>query len=367
MNDRRLINSFDWGLLTVTCLICLLGLGLLYSAIMVSEADVRMTVFYKQLLWIGMGLVIMAGMCLFHYRHLDKWGPVVYGLSLVLLICVHLFGKHAGGSTRWLEMGPFNLQPSEPVKIAVIIILARYFAQTARKTGITFNQLLIPAVLTLVPFLLVATQPDLGTAGTLLLIAAAMALFAKIERKTLISLLLIMMVIIPAGWKTLQPYQKERLLTLLSPDRDPLGAGYHIRQSKIAVGSGQIFGKGYLEGTQKKLSFLPEQHTDFIFSVLAEEWGFAGSLFLLFLYLLLIAFAVNIGSGCRDAFGTFLCAGIAAMIFLQVVINISMVMGLMPVVGMPLPLISYGGSSIFTIITGVGLLMNVSMRRHLKK
>ena len=367
MVDRRLLSHFDWGLFTITFLICLVGLILLYSAIHVDDAASQISIFYKQLVWIGLGFGIMACVSGFHYKHLDKWAPVIYTISLVLLICVHFFGRHAGGSTRWLVLGPLNLQPSEPVKIAVIIILARYFAHNAQKTGLTFRELLTPMVLVSIPFFLVATQPDLGTAGTILLIAAAMTVFTKVERKTFIVLSMVVVLAIPAGWKILEPYQKERLHTLLSPESDPLGAGYHIRQSKIAVGSGQVFGKGYLEGTQKKLSFLPEQHTDFIFSVLAEEWGFAGSVLVLFMFLLLIAFAVNIASGCRDAFGTILCVGIAAMIFLQVFVNMAMVMGLMPVVGMPLPLVSYGGSSIFTIFLGIGLLMNVSIRRYVKQ
>jgi rod shape determining protein RodA len=332
----------------------------------VDECSLQKAIFYKQLTWYGLGLVIMFFSFIFSYKHLDKWAPVIYMGSMILLASVHLFGKHAGGSTRWLAIGPFTLQPSEPIKIAVIISLASYFAHNVQKTGITFRRLLTPISLTAVPFFLVATQPDLGTAGTILLIAGSMAMFSKIDRHTLICFVLIAIVAIPVGWKALEPYQKERVMTLLTPDRDPLGAGYHIRQSKIAVGSGLTFGKGYMQGTQKKLLFLPEQHTDFIFSVLAEEWGFAGSIFLLFLFLMLIAFALNIAHGCRDSFGTILSVGVAAMIFWQVFINMGMVMGLMPVVGMPLPLISYGGSSIFTMFIGIGLLMNVSMRRFNK-
>lgn len=367
MFDRRLINYFDWGLLGITLLICVIGLVLLYSAVSFDGSSSEVSVFYKQLVWHGMGLVIMFFMFIFSYKHLDKWAPAIYIFSIVLLVCVHLFGRHAGGSTRWLAIGPFTLQPSEPVKIAVIIMLARYFAHNVQKTGISFRRLLTPMALTALPFLLIATQPDLGTAGTLLLIAGSMAIFVKIDRRTLICSIIVIIIAMPIGWRVLEPYQKTRVLTLLSPDRDPLGAGYHIRQSKIAVGSGLVFGKGYMQGTQKKLSFLPEQHTDFIFSVLAEEWGFAGSMFLLFMFLLLIAFALNIAHGCRDSFGTILAVGVAAMIFWQVFINMGMVMGLMPVVGMPLPLISYGGSSVFTIFTGIGLLMNISMRRFAKQ
>lgn len=273
MSDHRLVQYFDWGLLGITIAISAIGMVILYSALAVGESMQQSSIFYKQMIWHGLGLTMMFVAFAFNYKHLNKWGHVIYGISILLLICVHLFGKHVGGSTRWLPIGPFTLQPSEPVKIAVIIILARYFSKKVKLSGISFKDLIIPIFLSLIPFVLVATQPDLGTAGIILLIAASMALFSKIDRKIFISAILILIIALPLGWKVLKPYQKERILTLVSPDRDPLGAGYHIRQSKIAVGSGMIFGKGYLQGTQKKLSFLPEQHTDFIFSVSAEEWG----------------------------------------------------------------------------------------------
>ena len=360
MVDRRWIQYIDWGLLSVTALISLIGLVLLYSAVSVDEKTPQLALVYKQLVWYGAGIGLMGFLMAFHYRHLDKWAPLIYVVAILLLAAVHIVGRHAGGSTRWLAFGPFNLQPSEPMKIALIIMLSRYFSGQIQKAGMGIRALLPAMLFTAVPFFLVASQPDLG-------IAASMALFGKIERRTLLCGIIIAVIAVPIGWQLMAPYQKERVMTLLSPDRDPLGSGYHIRQSKIAVGSGLILGKGYLEGTQKKLSFLPEQHTDFIFSVLAEEWGFVGSIFLLFLFLLLIAFGLSIAHGCRDSFGTLLCAGVCAMIFWQVFINMGMVMGIMPVVGMPLPLISYGGSSVLTIFMGIGLLMNVSMRRFLKK
>jgi rod shape determining protein RodA len=219
--------------------------------------------------------------------------------------------------------------------------------------------------LVLVPFLLIVRQPDLGTAFLVFLIASSMTLFVKIEKRAFLSILGFCTVIFPLVWFFLKAYQKRRILTFLNPDRDPLGAGYHIIQSKIAIGSGMITGKGYLKGTQNSLSFLPEQHTDFIFSVFAEEWGFVGSLILIVIFLILIIWALNIAYGCRDPFGTILSVGVSAMIFWQVVVNIGMVMGLMPVVGIPLPFISYGGSSIVTMMISVGLLINVSMRRFI--
>lgn len=365
MFDRRLIQNFDWGLLCITLILCATGLLILYSAVSIDDPLNLISIFYKQMAWYGIGLFLMVLMFLFNYKHLDKWAPVIFFFSVLLLVGVLLFGRQAGGATRWLSIGPFTLQPSELVKIPVILILARYFAKNVKQNGIGFHDFLMPMGLTAVPFFLVLIQPDLGTAGTIVLIAASMAIFVKIDRRTLICFILIAIIAFPVGWKLLHPYQRERVLTLLSPEKDPLGAGYHIRQSKIAVGSGLIVGKGYLQGTQKKLSFLPEQHTDFIFSVLAEEWGFAGSMSILFMFVVLLVFGLNIAHGCRDSFGTILCVGITAMIFWQVFINMGMVTGIMPVVGMPLPLVSYGGSSVITLLIAIGILMNVSMRRFL--
>ena len=232
--------------------------------------------------------------------------------------------------------------------------------------GFTLWGLRYPFLFVMVPFLLILRQPDLGTAGLIGLIAASMTLFSKIERRSLAVMAgggLAMAV--PVWLFVLKEYQKQRILTFMDPDRDPLGTGYHIIQSKIAIGSGMLTGKGFLEGTQNALSFLPEQHTDFIFSVLAEEWGFAGSAALVLLFLVFIFWALNIAHSCRDPFGTILVVGLTSMISWQVFINIGMVMGLMPVVGVPLPFISYGGSSMLTTLVAVGVLMNISMRRFM--
>jgi rod shape determining protein RodA len=366
MFDRRLVMHFDWGLLALTICLSACGAGILYSAACGGDSKELIVLFYKQIVWLCVGVIFMIPILLFHYKHIDKWAWVIYVFILILLILVHLVGKHVAGSTRWLALGPFTLQPSEPAKLVVAIILARIYSKNLTITGLTLRKLFIPLAVTGVLFLLVATQPDLGTAGTIVLISASMTLFAKIERKTFIGLLIIILLIIPIGWQFLKPYQIERIMTLVSPERDPLGAGYHLRQSKIAIGSGMMFGKGYLQGTQKMLSFLPEQHTDFIFSVYAEEWGFVGSIVMIFLFLLLISFGLNIAHGCKDTFGMILAVGISLMFFWQVFINIAMIMGMLPVVGMPLPLVSYGGSSVITTLSGIAILMNISMRRFLK-
>lgn len=366
MFDRRLVQFFDWWLLLLTLILGGIGVILIYSAVNAGEIHPLSGYYLKQICWFGVGGFLMIINFIFSYRQFEKWAPFLYGVCILLLVAVFFVGKTVGGSTRWLDLGPFALQPSEPIKLGVILILARYFARHVKPAGLNFRELIPPFFLLLIPFLLILEQPDLGTAGMIVLISASMTVFTKIERRTFILLVIAGVLVLPAGWFLLKDYQRMRILMMFSPESDPLGAGYHILQSKIAVGSGMLYGKGFMQGTQNILSFLPEQHTDFIFSVMAEEWGFIGSIFLLMLFLLLIAFGLNIAYGCRDDFGTILSMGITSMIFWQAVINIGMVMGLMPVVGIPLPLISYGGSSIMTNMAAIGILMNISMRRYVK-
>jgi rod shape determining protein RodA len=363
MFDRRLLQCFDWGLLALTLSIGTAGLVVLYSAVSAGAVEPDLALFRKQLIWYGVGFGVMIVCFLFDYKQIERFANFIYLASVGSLAAVLFFGKYVGGSRRWLSIGPFTLQPSEMAKVAVIIVLARYFAKLINTEGLTLRDLMVPVFFTAVPFALIVRQPDLGTAMVVALIAGAMTLFAKIERRALSWLIATSTLLVPLVWFFLRGYQKQRILTFLNPDRDPLGAGYHIIQSKIAIGSGMLTGKGFLKGTQNALSFLPEQHTDFIFSVLAEEWGLVGSLSLVILFLIIIAWGLSIAGRCRDPFGTMLSVGVTAMIAWQVLINIGMVMGLMPVVGVTLPFVSYGGSSIITMMIGIGLLMNVSMRR----
>lgn len=363
MFDRRLLQNFDWGILGLTLALGSFGLFILYSAVSAETPAPQKIIFFKQLIWFACALVAMVVGFSFNYKLLDRWGQPLYLVCILLLIYVLFFGKYIGGSRRWLIIGPVSIQPSELMKIAIIIALARYYSKDANTRGYTLRELIKPFALTVIPFVLIVKQPDLGTAGLLLLIACSITIFVKIERRALIYLFVSCAAVVPLVWFFLKEYQKRRILVFLDPDRDPLGAGYHIIQSKIAIGSGMISGKGFLKGTQNALSFLPEEHTDFIFSVLAEEWGFMGSVFLVLLFLLLIFWGLNIAQGCREPFGTIMAVGITSMIFWQVIINIGMTMGLMPVVGVPLPFISYGGSSVLTTAIGIGLLMNVRMRR----
>jgi rod shape determining protein RodA len=269
------------------------------------------------------------------------------------------------GATRWLSIGGFGLQPSELMKIVIIIALARYLSDKATLRGFTLRELLVPGALLAVPVVMVMKQPDLGTALLILAIGGSMALFAGIRRATLTVLGCGGLLAAVGGWFLLHDYQRQRVYTFLNPEKDPLGAGYHIIQSKIAVGSGGLFGLGFGKGTQAQLSFLPERHTDFAFSVFAEEWGFAGCLVLLALYLLIVLWGLYIARRASDRFGMYLALGVTVMLFWHIVVNLGMVVGLLPVVGVPLPLFSYGGTSMLTTMAGVGLLLNVSMRRFM--
>ena len=365
MFDRRFVTYFDWGLLGLIFIIGLIGLVTLYSAVTSETLTPQKILYFKQMIWYCAGMTGMILSFLVNYKSLYRWAPAIYVVCILLLIYVLMMGKYGGGARRWLVLGPISIQPSELVKIAVIISLARYYSKFSDTRGFTLRELFTPLILTAIPFILIVKQPDLGTAMVVVLIAGFMTVFVKIERRSLLCIVSACTITGPLVWFLLKGYQKKRILTFINPDRDPLGAGYHIIQSKIAIGSGMIFGKGYLKGTQKELSFLPEQHTDFIFSVFAEEWGFAGSVVMLFLFLMLIIWGLNIAYRCRDPFGTILAVGITAMIFWQIFINVGMAMGLMPIVGVTLPFISYGGSSIVSIMICVGLLMNISMRRFL--
>ena len=366
MFDRRLIHYFDWGLLGLALLLGGIGLVCVYSAVTADPPPAPLKIlFYKQIAWFCIGLLVMVSAFSFNYRLLERWAYPIYIGCVLMLLGVIVFGKLAGGSRRWLILGPLHFQPSEMIKIAVVLVLAKYYSKDASSSGFTLKEIVRPMLLAALPVGLIVMQPDLGTAGLVTLIAVTITLFMKVERRSLLTLLAGCMAVVPAVWLALKDYQKQRILTFLNPDHDPLGSGYHIIQSKIAIGSGMITGKGYLLGTQNALSFLPEEHTDFIFSILAEEWGLVGSALLIFLFIVLILWGLGIAHRCRDPFGIILAIGITSLFFWQVVINIGMTMGLLPVVGVPLPFISYGGSSTITVAICVGLLMNVSMRRFM--
>ncbi len=364
MFDRRLVINFDWVLLITVCSLAGVGILNLYSAT-TGWAEHSTPFYLKQSLWLGGGVFLALFICCFDYRHLEHFALPAYLLTLGMLLFVLLLGKTSMGATRWINLGFFNLQPSEIAKLVIILMLSRIFGRTALPAGYRLFDLWLPAILLTVPFVLIVKQPDLGTALMVIFIAGTMLIFAGLQRSTLIFLVLSSFMTAFAGWFMLHDYQKARISTYLNPEADPLGSGYHIIQSKIAVGSGGFWGKGFMAGTQSQLSFLPERHTDFAFSVFAEEWGFSGSLMLLLGYLFLIVWGIYVARRAADRFGMFLAIGVTAMVFWHIVVNLGMVIGLLPVVGVPLPLFSYGGTSMITTMIGVGLLMNVSMRRFM--
>jgi len=365
MIDRRLIQHFDWTLLLAVLLLMVVGLTTLYSAVSLGKPGTIQGIFYRQLSWYGIGLCLMFGILLIDYRKVDAFTYWIYGIVVLLLIAVLVVGKHVAGARRWLSIGPIAFQPSELMKLVIILTLAKYYAKRVNTDGLTLMDLFPVLGMMALPFLLILKQPDLGTGLMILLITGSMTLFAGIRKRVLILITSVGILFMPSAWFVLKEYQRQRIRTFLAPETDPLGTGYHIIQSKIAVGSGQLFGKGYMKGTQNALSFLPEQHTDFIFSVLAEDWGLAGSLLLLMLFLFLIIWCLNIAHSCKDPYGIFLVYGITSLFFWEVVINIAMVLGLLPVVGIPLPFVSYGGTAVLVMMVSVGILANISMRKYL--
>ncbi len=367
MMDRRLIEHFDWSIIWVLLGIIAIGLLSIYSALFQQiKANPTHNLFIKQLVWLAVGFCVMACSLTVDYQKLRAASIWLYLAVVLALAVVLVVGREVNGSRRWLELFGFQFQPSEFMKIAIVISLASYFSSQDIPPYPSLVRLIIPGVMIAVPLLLILAEPDLGTAITLLATSVTLIFFMGIRWRYIALFAAAVMPLLWPLWEhVLKPYQKKRILILIRPDLDPLGAGYHIRQSKIAIGSGMFSGKGFLNGTQNKLHFLPEKHTDFIFSVWAEEWGFIGCLVLLALFSALIALSFRVARRSRDRFGTLLVVGLTALILWQALINIGMVIGLLPVVGITLPFVSYGGSSIISLCLAVGLIENVSMRRFL--
>lgn len=363
--DRRLIVHFDWVLLAIVILISAAGIANLYSTGSSLAPAGAKSLYMKQMYWFAAGLVFMVLAAAVDYHFLVRHAYWIYGAIVLLLFLVIIYGNMVHGSQRWLSLGPVSLQPSEFAKIALVLVLTRYIADSQAGEAYEIRNLLLPLGIVLLPVILVAREPDLGTALFLVIVAASMIFFIGVKRKTILVFASTAVVLLPLFWFFLKDYQRERIFTFFNPERDPLGAGYHIIQSVIAIGSGGFLGKGFLKGTQSQLKFLPEQQTDFVFSVFAEEWGFAGALVLLILFLSLLLWGIRIARNSRDLPGTLIAFGITAMLFWGVFINICMVLGVLPVVGIPLPFFSYGGSSMAAMMAGIGLLMNVSMRRYI--
>jgi rod shape determining protein RodA len=354
------LRDFNWGLLLVMTVIALIGFAALFSV-----ADGHAEPWAKaQMIRFMIGLGIMAVVAMVDLRIWMALAYPAYLLALLLLVGVDLFGTHAMGAQRWLDIGPLTIQPSEIMKISLVLALARYYHGLRPESVSHILYLIPPAIMVGLPVGLVALQPDLGTALLLTAGSALLIFIAGLSWRIIFLFAGLGLAAIPVAWGVLHDYQRDRVYIFLDPSRDPMGAGYHITQSKIALGSGGIFGKGYMQGTQSHLNFLPEKQTDFIFTMFGEEWGFIGCVALLALYLVLLGYGLSIAQRSRSHFGRLVAMGILSTFLLYILINTAMVMGLVPVVGVPLPLVSYGGTAMMTMMFGFGLIMCVHLHRQ---
>lgn len=357
--DRRLLQNVDWPLLGAAFFIIGLGLVCLWS---LNPGRGISALMWRQLSWVGVGLVGLIAVVSVDYRNLVRFAPVFYVAGLGLLLSVFILGRTVSGARRWIHLGPLTVQPSELFKLIFIITLA-WALTSARGERLSRASLVGTFVLLGVPFFLVVRQPDLGTALVLVPVLGATLVGLGLRMKVLGGLALGSVALMPLAWFVLKPYQRDRLLVYLDPYRDPLGTAYNVIQAKIAIGSGQLLGKGIGGATQSRLAFLPERHTDFIFAVFAEMWGFLGCLVLVVAYALLVLRGFEIAAGTRETRGRILALGVTSVFAVQILINIGMVTGLLPIVGIPLPLMSYGGSSMVVSLTALGLLISIRMRQ----
>ena len=354
------IQSVNYSLLSLIVILFFVGLAALYS---ISNGDFNSWPLKHSQRFI-LGLIIFFTIILFDLRIIFGYAYVIFLLSIISLAIIPFFGIESNGATRWISIAGISLQPSEFVKYTLILALAKYFHSI--DNGSSFiKTLIIPLIISIVPVLFVITQPDLGTALIILLGGISLFWISGLNYKYFIAGIISILCFLPVLWQYLKDYQKDRVLTFFNPERDPLGNGYHIMQSKIALGSGGILGKGYMGGTQSHLNFLPEMQTDFIFTMLGEEFGFLGTLILLLIYAALIMISIRLALKSRSLFSKYLSLGVCNVFFIYVFVNIGMVTGLLPVVGVPLPFISYGGSSMLAVMFGFGLLMNCYINRNI--
>ena len=358
----RLVERFlrlDWFLVILVCTLGAVGIGMLVSASGGSTEPWAA----RQMVWFGAGLVVMLTVAVVDIGFWLRAAYTIYGLAFALLVGVELLGAAVMGAQRWIDIGVIQLQPSELMKIALVLALARYFHGIALDSLDRIRIYIPPLLMILAPAALILRQPDLGTALLLTLGGGIVLFLAGLRAWKMGVAFALALGSGPVAWQFLHDYQKERILTFFNPEADPLGAGYHILQSKIALGSGGLLGKGYMQGTQSHLNFLPEKQTDFIFTMMAEELGFFGVTAVLLLYLAIATYGVVISTRSSNHFGRLLGMGVTVIFFFHVFFNIAMVIGLIPIVGLPLPLISYGGSSMMSLMLGLGLLMCVQVHR----
>lgn len=367
VHERNVFSRLDIKLIALIFLLNVIGLFNLYSATHGPHSNDVEPLFLQQIVWLFAGWSIFFVMTFLDYLWISKITWVFYILNVMALVYTDFFGKVVLGGQRWIDLKFFRYQPSETMKLAIILILAKILInRNPLDRGMGIKSLLFPALLVLIPFALTVKQPDLGTAMMLFFIGSTLLFFVKIRKTILVTLTLLALIAMPVAWKYgLKEYQRNRVMTFLEPDQDPQGKGYNSIQSKIAVGSGKFFGKGFRMGTQSQLEFLPERHTDFIYSVLSEEWGFVGSFIVLFTFGLLFKVCFEIATQARDKYGALITVGVCAYLFWHMFINVGMVIGLLPIVGVPLPLLSYGGSGMLTTMVGLGLVSSIAYRRYL--
>ena len=354
LNFRDKIASLDFVLIFLVLLLGVISIFAMYSTEQGKFDYYTKSHLYRFITFFFLFIILS----FFNLRLWFKSAYFFYFIILLLLIAVDFYGISSSGSKRWISLFVINLQPSELMKITLIIFLARYYYKIPSQNVTNIKYLIAPVLAIFVPVAFVATQPDLGTASLILMGGIAVVWLTGFRLKFFIYSFFVAICLLPLGVSFLKPYQKARILTFINPEREPLGAGYQIIQSKIAVGSGGIFGKGYLQGSQSYLDYLPEKHTDFIFTLFSEEFGFIGSLLLLLIYVFIIYRITVIGSNSRNNFSKLYCYGFAAAFFIYVAVNMSMVLGLLPIVGAPLPIMSYGGSSMLSMMIGLGIVMS---------
>ncbi len=359
---RQKFWQLNWGMVLLLCLVAGIGFAMLYSAANGSMEPWAS----RQMMRFGLGLVIMFVVALIDVRFWFRYAYLIYFGCLALLGAVEVMGSIGMGAQRWIDLGFIRLQPSEMMKVALVLALARYFHGLSNEDIGRLTYLLLPTMLALAPAALVLKQPDLGTAGMLLLAGGAVFFCAGVRWWKFALVIVAGLAAVPVAWQFLHDYQKARVLTFLNPENDPLGAGYHTLQAMIGFGSGALTGKGFMQGTQSHLNFLPEKQTDFIFTMLAEEFGLVGSITLLGLYFLLLAYGFAISLRARNQFARLLAIGLTTNLFLYVSINMAMVMGVFPVVGVPLPLVSYGGTVLLTVMASMGLVMSCYIHRDIR-
>lgn len=367
VEERTIFKRLDLNFILVIFALNLIGLINLYSATHGPHSRDVEPLFLSQIMWLGIGWSVFFITTLVDYAVVARVAVVIYLLNFGALLYTTFFGHVALGAQRWIDLGFFRYQPSETMKLALIMIMAKILAtRNSTGSGMGLKELAFPLLALFIPFALVVEQPDLGTGMMLAAIGGSMILFTKVKKWILALVLTVGVISAPIAWQFgLREYQKNRILTFLSPTNDPRGTGYNSIQSKIAVGSGRFLGKGFRKGTQSQLEFLPERHTDFIYSVLSEEHGFVGSMMTMGLFCMLFILGLRIATNARDKFGALLSVGVLCYVFWHMFVNIGMVIGLLPIVGVPLPLLSYGGSSMLTTMAGLGLVSSVAYRRYL--